>query len=171
MTGNRPSTAPSTGQRTGPRSDRVPTCPLETLNVDCILVILSEVNSLADLAAFIHASTTVLACFLSAKASILVRVLTHELGPAIRDAFVLSYTYNLDMFSAGTFEQTLDIAVGGYRECLLATTGPWIPSQDPVPGSRDRRRHGKAHQHRPLFHQPLHPSTDPTLQPRPRLPS
>ena len=116
---------------TEPSSDSAPqSCPLEALNVDCILAVLSEVSSLADLSAFIRASPAVLECFLSAKASILLRVLTHELGPAVRDALVLSQTYNLDMFAAGTFEQTLDIAVGGYRECLLAETEPWVPAQD-----------------------------------------
>jgi hypothetical protein len=105
-------------------------CLLEELNVDCLIAILSEINSLADLSAFIRASPAVFACFLLAKASILVRVVTHELGPAVRDALVLCCTENIDILAAGTIEQTLQIAVGGYRDCLVAARPPWVQAQD-----------------------------------------
>ncbi|KAL2132333.1 hypothetical protein VTI74DRAFT_3937 [Chaetomium olivicolor] len=121
----------STGPATSPSNDSAPpSCPLEGLNVDCVVAILSEINSLADLGAFIRTSPGVFACFLSAKASILVRVLTHELGPAVRDALILCYTENIDMLAAETIDRTLEIAVGGYRQCLLTDKWPWVPAQD-----------------------------------------
>lgn len=99
-------------------------CQLEALNTDCLTAILRASNSLADLSAFIRASPTVLRCFVSAKSLILRHVIINELGPAIRDALVMSLTDNTDMLGAGTVPRTFDIAIRGYRESLLTDRAP-----------------------------------------------
>lgn len=109
---------------------RTPSCPLETLNADCLITILSLVPTLPDLASFIHASPVLFHAYLVGKPTILRAVLTLELGPAVRDALVLSFTEGLDMRSAGTPEQTLDVAVGAYRECRLMDGPPWVRGED-----------------------------------------
>lgn len=68
-------------------------CPLERLNTDTLLGVLSASNSLADLNALIRASPLIYHSFLLAKASTLVRVMTNELGfEGVRDAAVLAHT-------------------------------------------------------------------------------
>ncbi|KAK4247707.1 hypothetical protein C7999DRAFT_14292 [Corynascus novoguineensis] len=105
-------------------------CLLEGLNTDCMLAILCASDSLADLAALIRALPAALHCFVSAKALVLREVMTNELGPAIRDAFIMSLTDNIDMFAAGSLEQTFHMAISGYREALSADAAPWIPTLD-----------------------------------------
>ncbi|KAJ4291352.1 hypothetical protein N0V88_006360 [Collariella sp. IMI 366227] len=105
-------------------------CLLEALNVDCLIAILSASNSLADLATFIHASPVIFHSFLAAKSSILCAVMTNELGPAIRDALVMSLTHNIDMLAADTILKTLELALATYQLRLLADKPPWIPPQD-----------------------------------------
>ncbi|KAL2198356.1 hypothetical protein P885DRAFT_32017 [Corynascus similis CBS 632.67] len=105
-------------------------CSLEGLNTDCMLAILCASDSLADLAALIRASPAALHCFVSAKALILREVMTNELGPAIRDAFIMSLTDNIDMFAAGSLQQTFHMAISGYREALSADAAPWVPALD-----------------------------------------
>lgn len=114
----------------GSPSCQLEACQLEALNTDCLTAILRASNSLADLGAFIRASPTVLHCFVSAKSLILRDVIINELGPAIRDVLIMSLTDNIDMFAAGTVQQTLDIAIRGYRESLLTDRAPWAPALD-----------------------------------------
>ncbi|KAK3904109.1 hypothetical protein C8A05DRAFT_32118 [Staphylotrichum tortipilum] len=124
MTSIRPSPCPSIPNSTSRA------CPLEALNVDCLIAILSSTNTLADLSAFIRASPAALASFFATKASILLSVLTNELGPAVRDALVLSCTEDLDSLAAGSIEQTFEIAIACFRECLLRDSSPWVSTQD-----------------------------------------
>jgi hypothetical protein len=71
---------------------RAPSCALEALNTDVIILILSDAESLEDIGALIRASAALYREFLSAKRSILLRVGANSLGPAIRDAVILAYT-------------------------------------------------------------------------------
>ncbi|KAK4236854.1 hypothetical protein C8A03DRAFT_35237 [Achaetomium macrosporum] len=112
-----------------PRSPHAP-CPLEALNIDCLTAILRASNLLADLGAFIRASPTVLRCFVSAKGLLLRDVMTNELGPAIRDALVMSLADGIFMFAAGSLPQTFDIAIRAWRESLLIERAPCVPRLD-----------------------------------------
>ncbi|KAL2167141.1 hypothetical protein VTG60DRAFT_1660 [Thermothelomyces hinnuleus] len=105
-------------------------CPLEALNSDCLMAILRAISSLDDLSAMIRSSPAALRCFVSAKALILRDVMANELGPAIRDALIMSLTDDIDLFAADTFDRTFDIAISGYRESLAADTAPWVPALD-----------------------------------------
>lgn len=152
-----------------------PACPLDSLNIDCLIAILSSTNTLADLSSFIRASPAALSCFLAAKASILLSVLTSELGPAIRDALILSYTENLDILAAGTAEDTFEIALAGYRECLLHTEPPWVSPQDVTTASTMARLAKTALSFTDLYilhcSQTISHSLTPPLAPRPATPT
>ncbi|KAL2153268.1 hypothetical protein VTH82DRAFT_4423 [Thermothelomyces myriococcoides] len=112
-------------------SDWDDSCPLEALNSDCLLAILRAISSLDDLSAFIRSSPAALRCFASAKALILRDVMANELGPAIRDALIMSLTDDIDLFAAGSFNETFDIAINGYKEILAAyDEAPWVPIID-----------------------------------------
>ncbi|KAK4039561.1 hypothetical protein C8A01DRAFT_36435 [Parachaetomium inaequale] len=69
---------------------------------------------------------------MATKATILHDVLTNELGPAIRDASIVSLTDGIDMLATGTgtLEEALDTVVGRYHECLLVDKAPWVPALD-----------------------------------------
>ncbi|KAL2255409.1 hypothetical protein VTK26DRAFT_3429 [Humicola hyalothermophila] len=112
-------------------------CPLEALNPDCLIAVLSTSNSLNDLASFIRASPAIYNCFLLAKAPILCSVLANELGPAIRDLLIVSLTHGFDISEAekmleaeGAGKQTFDFVIGGYREVLQVDQAPWVPALD-----------------------------------------
>jgi len=69
-----------------------PSCALEALNTDVIILIMLSVRSLEDLASLIHASSILYKKFLSATTSILLRVRAHSLRPTIRDVIILAHT-------------------------------------------------------------------------------
>ncbi|KAK4115513.1 hypothetical protein N656DRAFT_842373 [Canariomyces notabilis] len=112
---------------TTPPSPPSSPCLLNELSVDIVINILSASNTLADLSALIHASPFLYNCFLLAKASILRTVITNELGPAVRDAFVLA---NTDMLTNLDFETKLDKAVKDYHRHHLAENAPWVTGID-----------------------------------------
>ena len=109
---------------------KAPSSPLEALNTDCLTAILSASNSLSDLGAFIRASPVVFSAFRSTKGWILRCIITKELGPAIRDALVLSLPHNIDTNSSRGVVTTLNIAVRGYRERLQVDKPPWVRALD-----------------------------------------
>jgi hypothetical protein len=56
--------------------------------------------------------------------------MTNELRPAVRDAHVMCLTNNINMFAAGTFQQTFNNAIRALRESLLTDRPPRVPRLD-----------------------------------------
>lgn len=73
----------------------IPTYNLESLAADIQITLMSSSGSFKDLKALINASTIFLATFVAAKATILLAILSRELGPSMRDCFVLASTQRL----------------------------------------------------------------------------
>jgi hypothetical protein len=70
-------------------------CPLESLTTDVLIAVMARTHSSADLSAFIHASPLLYASFLEGKFTILLGLVSRNLGPALRDAIILSRTPKL----------------------------------------------------------------------------
>lgn len=96
---------------------------LESLNADVLIAILAACDSFSDLASFIRASPIFLHAFLSAKATVLLHVVSNILGPAIRDAALLAQTSGFD---GEDRERKVDAAVQDYRARLHVTSAPWV---------------------------------------------
>ncbi|KAH6854545.1 hypothetical protein B0I37DRAFT_33318 [Chaetomium sp. MPI-CAGE-AT-0009] len=110
---------------TEPSYGKTPSCPLEALNMDCVVTVLSASDSLADLGAFIRASPAVLNYFLSAKVSIPCDLITKELGLTITDLFIISLTDGIDMLAAGTWNGERAIRWGHDLVPERASAGDW----------------------------------------------
>lgn len=108
-------------------------CALESLNTDVLIAILSTCDSFSDLASFIRASPTLLHAFLSAKAAILLHVVSNILGPATRDAALLAQTSQFVCMGREDDEDLeckVDAAVQDYRARLCVVSAPWVRTLD-----------------------------------------
>ncbi len=106
--------------------DKVPSCALETLSTDVIILILSAAGSLEDLGALIRASPILYREFLAAKTSILLRVRADSLGPAIRDAVILAYTVIKPLFvNDNKYYDRVEEIVAKYRLRLVQGRAFW----------------------------------------------
>ncbi|KAF8861310.1 hypothetical protein BDZ45DRAFT_775406 [Acephala macrosclerotiorum] len=98
--------------------------PLETkLILHTNIAILKEVHTIEDLHAFIKSSPDMYRAFLDQPAQILLSVVSHQLGPVLRDAIALSYTENLNRSMINDkYLQNLVATVEDYRVRRWHTT-------------------------------------------------
>jgi hypothetical protein len=115
-----------------PFGGSAPSCVFEAMNTDVLVLIMSAASSLEDLSALIHASPILYQHFLSAKASILLRVGACGLGPGIRDAVILAYTV-MEPFvnSDEAYYDRVEDTVERYRERLLSRRALWAAGISP----------------------------------------
>ncbi|KZZ92601.1 hypothetical protein AAL_06227 [Moelleriella libera RCEF 2490] len=102
-------------------------CALECLNNDTLIAVLAACHSFSDLDSLIQSSPIILRAFLSAKAAILLRVVSNILGPATRDAALLAQA---SQFDVDYRECDIDAVVQDYRARLRITTAPWVTTLD-----------------------------------------
>ncbi|KAK7943810.1 uncharacterized protein PG986_012923 [Apiospora aurea] len=101
---------------------------LESLPADVLILILTAVTSLDDLCPLIRASPTVYQLFSQKKASILLKVCAHQLGPSIRDAMVLVHTelHSFTPYPLEVYRDRVDETIAGWRRRLLAGKEQWL---------------------------------------------
>lgn len=102
-----------------------PSCALEVLNTDVIILILSDAGTLEDLGALIRASPILYRESLSAKKSILLRVGAYNLGPAVRDAVILAYMEMKPFVNDKEYYDRVEETVAIYRLSLLQERALW----------------------------------------------
>ncbi|KAJ6438260.1 alpha-L-fucosidase [Purpureocillium lavendulum] len=102
---------------------------LESVNADVLIAILAACDSFSDLASCIRASPTLLHAFLSAKATVLLHVVSNILGPATRDAALLARTSGFNGEDHER-EREVDAAVQDYKARLRVTGVPWVTTLD-----------------------------------------
>jgi hypothetical protein len=105
-------------------------CTLESLNTDVLIAILSACDSFSDLGSIIRASPTLLHAFLSAKAAVLLHVVSNILGPATRDAALLAQTSRFNPHDHEDLARKVDAAVQDYRTRLRVASAPWVTTLD-----------------------------------------
>jgi hypothetical protein len=104
-----------------------PSCALETLNIDVIILILSAARSLEDLGACIRASPILYRAFLLAKTSILLRVGvdSESLGPATKDIVILADITIKPFVNDNSYYDRVEKTVAMYRRRLLLGQALW----------------------------------------------
>lgn len=86
----------------------VSACPLGCLSADVIVAMLTSVDSTADLYALISASPEIYRVFLISRRLVLLRLLSRDLGPALRDAIAAAVLIPDTTISVGAASSAIE---------------------------------------------------------------